>query len=88
MIFFKYRVEIFPLCLPEAPNNAASTMLALVTMNKNRMVRAIQDDIQCFGHLTGLDTDLFFVGGDVDLKMLDAIVMHESCIVGRNLLRD
>lgn len=57
-------------------------------MNKNRMVRAIQDDIQCFGHLTGLDTDLFFVGGDVDLKMLDAIVMHESCIVGRNLLRD
>jgi hypothetical protein len=88
MILFKYRVEIFPLYLPEASYNATGTMLALVAMYKNRMVCAIQDDIQCFRHLTGLDTDLPLVGGDVDLKVLDAIVIHETGIVGRNLLRD
>ena len=64
------------------------TYLALVTVDQHRVILAIQESHQRVSHLTSRDADLAFIGRNVDLQMVDAVLFAELGITRWDWLRN
>ena len=63
-------------------------MLALITVDKDGVVRAIHDETQRSCHFARLDANLTLVCSDMSMKVLYASVFHKRLELGRKGLRD
>lgn len=69
-------------------NKAAGAMFSLVAVDEDRVVGAIENNIQSAVDVAALNSNGALVGIDMHLEVLDAGPFHEVAVLGWNVLGD